>query len=92
MVSKMGKSGMMGKNAQARQAQMAAQMRKNPNLIQQRLNQMDPRLLQQMGGRDAVASMMQQMAKGGGAGAGAGGMGGGMPDMSSLMAPMTQFR
>jgi hypothetical protein len=59
---------------------MAAQMRKNPNLINQRLNQMDPRLLQQMGGREAVQQMMQQMAKGGGAGGP-----GGMPDMSSLM-------
>jgi signal recognition particle subunit SRP54 len=39
MVSKMGKSGMVGKQAQARQAQMAQQMRKNPNMINQRLNQ-----------------------------------------------------
>jgi signal recognition particle subunit SRP54 len=81
MVSKMGKSGMIGKGAQAKQQQMAAQMRKNPQLIQQRLNQMDPRVLQQMGGREAVQNMMQQMAKGGGAGGGAGGMpgmGGGM--------------
>ena len=88
MVSKMGKSGMMGKGAQQRQAQMAAQMRKNPNLIQQRLNQMDPRLLQQMGGRDAVANMMQQMAKGGGPGGPGGGGAGGMPDMASLMSGM----
>lgn len=50
MVSKMGKSGMMGKNATRQQQQMAAQMRKNPNLINQRLNQMDPRMLQQLGG------------------------------------------
>ena len=36
-----GKSkGLFGKNAQARQQQMAEQMRRNPNLIQQRLNQM----------------------------------------------------
>ena len=88
MVSKMGKSGMMGKGAQQKQAQMAAQMRKNPNLIQQRLNQMDPRMLQQMGGREAVSNMMQQMAKGGG---GPGGMGaGGMPDMASLMSGMVR--
>lgn len=90
MVSKMGKSGMMGKGAQAKQAQMAAQMRKNPNLINQRLNQMDPRVLQQMGGREQVMQMMQQMAKGGPGGAG--GMpdmsGGGMPDMSALMGAM----
>ena len=36
-----GKSkGLFGKNAQAKQQQMAEQMRRNPNLIQQRLNQM----------------------------------------------------
>jgi len=79
MFSKMGKSGLVGKQAQARQQAMAAQMRKNPNLINQRLNQMDPRLLQQMGGREAVQQMMQNMAKGGGAGAG------GMPNMEALM-------
>jgi Signal peptide binding domain len=84
MVSKIGKSGLMGKAGQARQQQMAAQMRKNPNLIQQRLNQMDPRMLQQMGGRENVMAMMQQMAKGGGAP----GMGGGMPDMSAMMQAM----
>jgi signal recognition particle subunit SRP54 len=83
MVSKMGKSGLMGKGAQARQQQMAQQMRKNPQLIQQRLNQMDPRMLQQMGGREHVQNMMQQMAKGGG-GAGAGGMDALMGGMSGL--------
>ncbi|GAX17215.1 signal recognition particle subunit SRP54 [Fistulifera solaris] len=77
MVSKMGKSGIVGKNAQARQQQLAAQIKKNPNFIQQRLNQMDPKMLQQMGGREKVAAMMQQMAKGGNAG--------GMPDMDALM-------
>jgi signal recognition particle subunit SRP54 len=79
MVSKMGKSGLVGKQAQARQQAMAAQMRKNPNLINQRLNQMDPRLIQQMGGREAVQQMMQNMAKGGGAAPG------GMPNMDALM-------
>jgi hypothetical protein len=79
MVSKMGKSGLMGKGAQQRQAQLQAQMRKNPNFINQRLNQMDPRMLQQMGGRESVMAMMQQMAKGGGAG------GGVMPNMEALM-------
>jgi signal recognition particle subunit SRP54 len=87
MVSQMGKSGVLGKGAQARQQQMAAQMRKNPALIQQRLNQMDPRMIQQMGGREAVQNMMQQMAKGGGAG-GAGGGGGGMPNMDALAGMM----
>ena len=79
MVSKMGKSGLVGKKAQAQQQAMAAQMRKNPNLINQRLNQMDPKLIQQMGGREAVQQMMQNMAKGGGAAPG------GMPNMDALM-------
>ena len=53
MVSKMGKN-MPNK---LKQQQMAAQLRKNPNLIQQRINQMDPRTLQQMGGRENVMQM-----------------------------------
>ena len=89
MISKMGKSGMIGKQAQQRQQQMAAQLQKNPNLINQRLNQMDPRMLQQMGGREKVRQMMQSMAKGGDASTGMGGMDpmaamsamGGMPGM-----------
>jgi signal recognition particle subunit SRP54 len=64
VVSKMGKS-MGAANAAAgdsagsklKQQQLAAQMRKNPNLIQQRINQMDPRMLQQMGGRENVMAM-----------------------------------
>lgn len=91
MISKMGKSGLIGKGAQAKQAQMAAQLRKNPQLIQQRLNQMDPRMLQQMGGREKVQAMMQQMAKTGAApSAGAGGMEammqgmGGIPGMGGM--------
>lgn len=78
MVSKVGKS-MGGATSKLKQQQLAAQMRKNPHLIQQRLNQMDPKMIQQMGGRENVMAMMQQMAKGGGAG------GGGMPSMESLM-------
>jgi len=80
MVSQMGKSGMMpgNKQQQMQQKQALAQMRKNPNLINQRLNQMDPKVLQQMGGRDKVMAMMQQMAKGGGPQSG-------MPGMDSLM-------
>jgi Signal peptide binding domain len=101
MVGKMGKSGLIGKNALAKQQQMAAQMRKNPNLINQRINQMDPRVLQQMGGREHVMQMMQQMAKnpnGGGAGSPmmppgmmpgmGGGLGGGMPNMEAMQAMM----
>jgi hypothetical protein len=41
---------------------------------------MDPRLLQQMGGRENVMAMMQQMAKGGGAP-------GAMPSMDAMMGP-----
>lgn len=78
MVSQMGKSGLMGKAGQAKQQQLAAQMKKNPNLIQQRLNQMDPKQLQQLGGREAVMSMLQQMGKGGG----------GPPNMDAMMGGM----
>ena len=81
MVGQMSKSGMMGKAGQARQQQMAAQMRKNPNLISQRINQMDPRMLQQLGGRENVMAMMQQMAKGGGSG-------GVPPNMDAMQAMM----
>jgi hypothetical protein len=49
------------------QRQMAAQMRRNPNLINQRLNQLDPRLIEQMGGRENVMKIMQEVAKGGNA-------------------------
>lgn len=98
MVSNMGKSGMLGKAGQKQQAQFQAQMRKNPNFINQRLNAMDPKMLAQMGGRENVANMMQQMAKGQGGGGGMpdmnalgammGGAGGGMPDMGALNAMM----
>ena len=72
--------GLQGNKQQmAQQKQVAAQWRKNPALMQQHLNQMDPKLIAQMGGRENVLNAMQQMARGGGAGGGA------MPDMSSLM-------
>lgn len=96
MESVVGKMGKANKATNpAMQRQMAAQMRRNPNLINQKINQMDPKMLQQMGGREAVTKMMQDMAKGGGnpaesqqaamqammSGMGGGGMGGGMPAM-----------
>jgi len=87
MVSKMGKSGMVGKQAQAQQQAMAAQMRRNPNFINQRLNQMDPNMLEKMGGREQVKMQMEAMAKGGGTG-GMPGMGGGMPGMQQMMQSM----
>jgi signal recognition particle subunit SRP54 len=80
MVAQMGKSGIMTKAGQAKQQQMTAMLKKNPNLIQQRVNQMDPKQLQQLGGRDAVLNMLQQMSKGGG---------GGAPSMESMMSGMS---
>lgn len=96
MVSKMGKSGMMGGKGNAQQKQLAAQMRKNPNQVMQRINQMDPRMLQQMGGKEAVMQMMQSMGNGGGGmpdmsammNSMGGGGSGGMPDMASMMQSM----
>lgn len=86
MVVQGSKSGLMGKAGQAKQQQFASMVKKNPNLIQQRINQMDPKQLAQLGGREAVMGMMQQMAKGGGAG---GPMGaGGMPNMDAMMSGM----
>ena len=99
MESFVGKMGKANKNVNpAQQRQMAAQMRKNPNLINQRINQMDPKTLAQMGGRDNVMKMMQDMAKGGTGNpaetqqaamqAMMSGMGGGMPGMGGGMPAM----
>lgn len=85
VVSKLGKAGLVGKAGKAQQQQMAAMMKKNPNQIQQRLNQMDPRMLQSLGGRENVMAMMQQMARGGGPGAG------GMPNMEAMQTMMQQM-
>jgi signal recognition particle subunit SRP54 len=76
MVSKMGKSGMLGKGNNARQKNMMENFKKNPAALMSHLNRMDPRVIQQMGGRDAVMQMMKD-----------GGMpgGDGMPDMASMM-------
>ena len=95
MVNKMGKSGMMGNSKQAQQQQqaMAAQMRRNPNFINQRLNQMDPKMLEQMGGREQVKMQMEAMAKGNNVGNGLPGMGnmpGGISNMQQMMASMSQ--
>ena len=75
MVAKMGKSGMLKGNA--KQKQMMESMKKNPAALNSYLNRMDPKLLAQMGGRDAVMQMVQ-----GGGMPGMGG-GGGMPDMAT---------
>lgn len=74
MVSKMGKSGMMGKGGSARQRQMMEQMRKNPNAMMKQL-QNNPQAMQ----------MMQQLSQGGGL---PGMGGGGMPDMNTMMQMM----
>lgn len=94
MVSKMGKSGMLDKGNSARQKNMMEQMKKNPAAMMSHLNRMDPKIIQQMGGRDAVIQMMKDGGlPGGGSGmpdlatlmqsAGMGG-GGGMPDMATM--------
>lgn len=58
MVSKMGKSGMLKGNNMAKQKQMMEAMKKNPAAAMSHINKMDPRMLQQMGGRDAVMKMV----------------------------------
>jgi signal recognition particle subunit SRP54 len=89
MVAKMGKSGMFGNNA--KQKQMMESMKKNPAALNSYLNRMDPKMLAQMGGRDAVKQMIQS--GGGMGGAGAPGMGGtgGMPDMATAAKMMQQM-
>lgn len=57
MVSKMGKSGMLKGNA--KQMQMMEAMKKNPAAAMSQLNKMNPQMLQQMGGRDAVMKMVR---------------------------------
>lgn len=61
MVSKMGKSGMLKGSNMAKQQQMMETMKKNPVALMSHLNKMDPRMLQQMGGRDAVMKMVSQL-------------------------------
>lgn len=58
MVTKMGKSGMLKGNNAAKQKQLMEQMKNNPGAALNRLNQMNPQMLQQMGGRDAVMQMV----------------------------------
>mmetsp|Transcript_23819 Transcript_23819/g.27560 ORF Transcript_23819/g.27560 Transcript_23819/m.27560 type:complete len:432 (+) Transcript_23819:605-1900(+) len=104
MVSKMGKSGMLKGSNMAKQKQMMEAMKKNPAAAMSHLNKMDPRMIQQMGGRDAVLQMMQGgggmpgMGMGGmpgmsGAGGmpGMGGAAGGMPDMATMAKMMQQM-
>jgi signal recognition particle subunit SRP54 len=92
VVSKMGKSGMMGKGG-AKQKQMMEQMRKNPNAMMKQLqsNPQAMKMMQQMmggggmgGGMPDMSRMMQMMG---------GGMppGGGMPDMSQMQQMMGQM-
>jgi signal recognition particle subunit SRP54 len=66
VMAKMGKN--MGKDGLKKQAMLQQQMKKNPKAVMQQINQMDPKVLQQMGGRDAVIAMLK-----GGGGSGAGG-------------------
>ena len=106
MESVVGKVGKANKNVNpAMQRQMAQQMRKNPNLINQRINQMDPKTLAQMGGRENVMKIMQDMAKGGSMDSAetqqaamqammsnmGGGLGGGLGGMGGGMPDMSQM-
>jgi len=72
----------------SKQKHIAEQIKKNPNAM---LNKMNPQVLQQLGGRDAVLNMMQQMK--GGAGTGAPGIppASGMPDMAAMSRMMQQM-
>ncbi|KAL3789559.1 hypothetical protein ACHAW5_007910 [Stephanodiscus triporus] len=100
MVSKMGKSGMMGKAGQARQRQAMEQMRKNPQAMMKQI-QNNPQAMQMAsgmggGGMPDMSTIMQMMGGGGGGGGmpgigGGGGGAGGMPDMNQMMQMMSQM-
>jgi signal recognition particle subunit SRP54 len=62
IVSKVGKSGMMNS---AMQKQMADKMKRNPSEVMKRINQMDPKLLQQLGGSANVMNMLKNSGEGG---------------------------
>jgi hypothetical protein len=72
----------------SKQKHIADQIKKNPNAM---LNKMNPQVLQQLGGRDAVLNMMQQMK--GGTGTGLPGLppASGMPDMAAMSRMMQQM-
>lgn len=61
MVSKYGKAGLMGGKNQAMQQQIQAQMKKDPNFINKRLNQMGPKFIEKMGGREHIKVAMEQV-------------------------------
>jgi signal recognition particle subunit SRP54 len=100
VVSKMGKSGMMGKAGQAKQKQVMEQMRKNPAAMMKQL-QNNPQAMQMMqqlggsmggggpGGMPDMNTIMNMMGGGGlpgmGGGGGGGPAGGGMPDLNQMM-------
>jgi phosphoribosylpyrophosphate synthetase len=71
----------------SKQKQIADQMKKNPSAM---INRMNPQMLQQLGGRDAVLNMMQQMKGGPGAGMPSG-SGMPMPDMTAMSRMMQQM-
>jgi len=100
MVSKMGKSGLMGGKKGgmqgARQRQMMEQMRKNPNAMMKQLqsNPQAMQMMQQLSQSGGMPGMPGMPGMGGGGGMpgmpGMGG-GGGMPDMNSIMQMMGQM-
>ena len=85
LAKQMGKSGMLNdKN-------MQQEMQRNPQgMIDKMAGMLDPRMMQQIGGKGNLMNIMNQMMGpgGGGPGGGGGGMGGGMPDLSAIMGGM----
>ena len=73
----------MGGLANLAGGKMEQEMKRNPQAMMKNLQKnMDPKMLQSMGGMENVMNMAKQFGGGGGLG---GGGGGGMPDMGSAM-------
>merc|ERR1712157_251661 len=97
VASKVGKSGLMSNNPAASNSSraVAEQLKRNPNQVMQHIQKnMDPKMVQQMGGASNMMNMMQQMAKMQGKGGNPAGleammkqMGGGF-DMAQMMQQM----
>lgn len=82
MVKRMGSLANMGQPD-------AQQMKRNPQQAMQNMRKnLDPKMIQQMGGMENIMSMAKTMGMGPGAGGKGGGAGGGMPDMQSMMSAM----
>lgn len=67
----------------------AQQMKRNPQQAMQNMRKnMDPKMIQQMGGMENIMGMAKSMGMGPGAGGAGGKGGGGMPDMQNMMKMM----